>query len=367
MAFAFNFGAARPGGAATGATGTAHASSTGSARGGARELAFVRSRVRGPLDSSEGGSGGEGPVVDEAFVETVLFVANTRIRAINVARLEADAQEGLAAVAVGDGAGAGEDSIASSLQMQSDLIPGVYEGGLKVWECAADLSNYLIAQGGELRGKHVLEVGCGAGYPGIVAMARGAHVDFQDYNADVLLKVTMPNVSMNTSRDWIEDEVEDEPGAEAEEESKGKVKGKGVAQEGDRADADPSAPETKRVKSGDAGEEVPLAYVPRYFAGDWGALSELMGEREEFQYDLLLTSETIYEPASQARLYEFLKRRLRRPSGRVLLAAKTYYFGVGGGTRQFEALLRGEGLLASRVVYVCTEGVKREILELTWA
>ncbi|KOS14887.1 hypothetical protein Malapachy_1053 [Malassezia pachydermatis] len=54
----------------------------------------------------------------------------------------------------------------------SDLIPGVYEGGLKTWECALDLVAELQKQ--ELdtsknvswyAGKHIAELGCGTAIP----------------------------------------------------------------------------------------------------------------------------------------------------------------------------------------------------------
>lgn len=47
-----------------------------------------------------------------------------------------------------------------------------------------------------------------------------------------------------------------------------------------------------------------------------------------------------------------------------LVAAKTCYFGLGGGTRQFEASLEADGTFESRVVFVTDSGVQREILEL---
>ena len=49
----------------------------------------------------------------------------------------------------------------------SDLIPGVYEGGLKVWECAFDLVVYLANSDIHFSGKSVIELGCGAGLPAI--------------------------------------------------------------------------------------------------------------------------------------------------------------------------------------------------------
>lgn len=55
------------------------------------------------------------------------------------------------------------------LDETSDLISGVYEGGLKVWECSIDLCNYLsqdlshglLDQVCSTDGGSVLELGCG--------------------------------------------------------------------------------------------------------------------------------------------------------------------------------------------------------------
>lgn len=46
------------------------------------------------------------------------------------------------------------------LNAPSDLVPLVYEGGLKTWECSLDLATYLdsISSRFEVHGKRVLEV-----------------------------------------------------------------------------------------------------------------------------------------------------------------------------------------------------------------
>lgn len=47
------------------------------------------------------------------------------------------------------------------LEAPSDLVPGVYEGGLKTWECSLDLVSYLDGIGfssEDLRNKRILEV-----------------------------------------------------------------------------------------------------------------------------------------------------------------------------------------------------------------
>jgi len=55
----------------------------------------------------------------------------------------------------------------------SDLVPGKYEGGLKLWEGSLDLVKALNSDIKEgrllLESKRVLELGCGHGLPGIFA------------------------------------------------------------------------------------------------------------------------------------------------------------------------------------------------------
>ncbi|KAJ1948300.1 hypothetical protein EC988_005235, partial [Linderina pennispora] len=85
----------------------------------------------------------------------------------------------------------------------ADVIKGVYEGGLKTWECSIDLLNYLISEedGIEaLAGAQVLELGCGTALPSLHILKRvpTAQVCLQDYNKDVLELVTIPNVLANT-------------------------------------------------------------------------------------------------------------------------------------------------------------------------
>lgn len=157
---------------------------------------------------------------------------------------------------------------------KSDLVPGVYEGGFKVWEGSVDLVNYLVKEKVNLKGLRVIDLGCGHAFPGMHAAMEGAHVDLQDYNEEVINEVTMMNVIANL---------------------------KGVERQ------------------------------PRYFCGDWGSLASVTGSR---CYDVILTAETIYDTSATPRLITCI-HDLLKPDGVAYVAAKSYYFGVGGCTHDF--------------------------------
>ena len=85
-----------------------------------------------------------------------------------------------------------KDSADKEELQRSDLISGVYEGGLKVWECTLDMLQFISDKGADLvAGKRVLELGCGQGLPGIMCAKLGAaSVLLQDYNDEVIKGVT---------------------------------------------------------------------------------------------------------------------------------------------------------------------------------
>jgi hypothetical protein len=85
---------------------------------------------------------------------------------------------------------------------ESDLIPGIYGGGLKIWECTLDLMKFLIEQQQSLpsRDAKVLELGCGHGFPGVVAMTLGyQEITFLDLNVEVIQDATWPTIIANKS------------------------------------------------------------------------------------------------------------------------------------------------------------------------
>jgi len=197
----------------------------------------------------------------------------------------------------------------------SDLVPGKYEGGLKLWEGSLDLVKALNSDIKEdklsLEGKHVLELGCGHGLPGIFAGLKGADlIHFQDFNAEVLRCLTIPNVKVNLFKD------------------------------------SPEGTCTPRIVG--------------FFAGDWSEMDKLLlcGDAEQDRtasgdtegqmcngYDIILMAETVYALSSLPNLYRLIKKCLRYPGGVVYMAGKKHYFGVGGGTRQFLRLVEKDGAM----------------------
>lgn len=55
-----------------------------------------------------------------------------------------------------------------------------------LWHSALGLTEIMVERSDELRGKKVIELGCGLGLPGIAAVMLGAEVTFTDYVADAL-------------------------------------------------------------------------------------------------------------------------------------------------------------------------------------
>ncbi|VAI31811.1 unnamed protein product [Triticum turgidum subsp. durum] len=208
----------------------------------------------------------------------------------------------------------------------SDLVPGKYEGGLKLWEGSLDLVKTLNSDIKDdrllMEGKHVLELGCGHGLPGIYAGLKGAGlVHFQDFNAEVLRCLTIPNVKANLLK----------------ESSQGTFTSRSVG----------------------------------FYAGDWSEIDKLLLRGDAVQdkttnlhtenegcrgYDIILMAETVYALDSLPSLYRLVKKCLHYPSGVVYMAGKKHYFGVGGGTRQFLRLVREDGTMQSDLLAEVTDG-----------
>ncbi|CAI9771153.1 unnamed protein product [Fraxinus pennsylvanica] len=186
----------------------------------------------------------------------------------------------------------------------SDLVPGKYEGGLKLWEGSIDLIKALSSdmQDGKLSfgGKRILELGCGHGLPGIFACLKGAAtVHFQDFNAEVLQHLTIPNVKANIQK--------------------------------------------KSQYLTDVNECSSIEADTRFFA------------------------ETVYSISALPSLFKLIKKCGNRPHGVVYMAAKKHYFGVGGGSRRFISMVEKDGAFASSLVSEVADGSSnvREVWKLS--
>lgn len=227
----------------------------------------------------------------------------------------------------------GENVVSQSFSSHSDLITGVYEGGFKIWECTFDLLAYFKKAPVKFAGKKVLDLGCGSGLLGITALKGGAkEVHFQDYNSMVIDAVTSPNVAANCT---LEDEESD----------------------GDQ-------PDLKRSRKSKVAQELCKC---RFFSGEWSEFCELVltGEKVFEKYDLILTSETIYNPDYYGSLHQTFLRLLQK-NGRVLLASKAHYFGVGGGIHLFQKFVEERNVFETRTLEIIDEGLKRFLIEMTF-
>ncbi|CEO98971.1 protein-histidine N-methyltransferase [Plasmodiophora brassicae] len=190
----------------------------------------------------------------------------------------------------------------------SDLLPNVYEGGFKLWECAVDLVQYLQANAVDLSGMQVMDLGCGHGLPGIFALSHGAaRAVFQDLNASVLQHVTIPNASAN------------------------------------------------RCLRG-----------ARFLAGDWRDDRLVSAACADGQFDMVFSCDTLYSAATYPSLVRMIDRCLKR-DGIAFVAAKTYYFGVGGSVQAFlDTVNQADGALHGAVIATLEDGQSniREIVEI---
>ncbi|XP_067276938.1 histidine protein methyltransferase 1 homolog [Pseudorasbora parva] len=228
-----------------------------------------------------------------------------------------------------------EEILAKTLTQNSDLITGVYEGGLKIWECTYDLLEYIDDEGETFTGKRVLDLGCGAGLLGILALKRGAtKVDFQDYNSTVIEQLTVPNVFLNCEDD-------DDSADETEEKN--------------------SSPPSKRKALNASQKSLDCC---GFFSGDWNSFLTLMRNKTSLpKYDIIFTSETIYNTDYYSSLHSVFSDLLAE-DGIVYLATKSHYFGVGGGLHLFEKFVEQNKVFQIKYLKDVEQGLKRHVVSL---
>jgi len=261
-------------------------------------------------------------------------------------------------------------SALSFLDAPSDLVPGVYEGGLKTWECSLDLVGYLDglsdSRGSYFSGKRILEVGCGTGIPSEYILSclfsgdsnLNTHVHLQDYNASVLELITFPNIILA----WYMSPSSADYRASAEDAV-------------ERPPADPTVPGeltiTPSLKNAFTVSLTKLGISLAFFSGPWESLTTHF-QSGEAQHDIVLTSETIYRTEALPELIQLLHQACTDAEPLCLVAAKVLYFGVGGGVSEFVRTLGSNAMVdkgcSGRVetVWERKVGVGRKIMRIDW-
>ncbi|KAG8716999.1 hypothetical protein FRC08_008367 [Ceratobasidium sp. 394] len=288
----------------------------------------------------------------------------------------------------------------------SDLVPRVYEGGLKTWECSLDLAEYVVGSQSvirELRGKRIVELGCGTAMPTLSIIqkllnqsppgdsGRKTIIHVQDYNSSVLEYVTLPNIMLvwffskagepfratlpppspkwptkplpdisNLALDSVPEEEEDEDGpSDLPVITLPEVQSYDLTVPGDIG-LSPALCSAFFASLNRYNIEI------RFFSGPWDKFDTHSILSDANSYDLILTSETIYQPASLPSLVRLLRDATGTGDQSVcLVAAKLVYFGVGGGIEEFERALdedKVKGRMES--VWDHREGVGRSILRV---
>ncbi|CAL1708632.1 unnamed protein product [Somion occarium] len=286
------------------------------------------------------------------------------------------------------------------LEAPSDLVPGIYEGGLKTWECSLDLVTCLhdiLPEDTDLIGQRILELGCGTAVPSMYLLQRifslppqpseRTAIHLQDYNDLVFKLVTLPNLILT----WYMS-----PASTSFQESYMPTKND-ESDEDQLPLSDPSQPGelevSKEFVSAFRKSLTDYGIELRFFAGSWQTfdLSKTGGK-----YDVVLTSETIYRTDSLPSLIELMRNaciglpssdkdedeslaRLSEarlsisPSGGhtsylCLVAAKLVYFGVGGGVTGFIRAVEGDEVNKGSVetIWERKEGVKRCVMKVSW-
>lgn len=111
----------------------------------------------------------------------------------------------------------------------------------------------------------------------------------------------------------------------------------------------------------------------KFFCGPWHAW-----KLSEEGYDIVVTSETVYEPESLPSLCQVLTTAAKGGKDAVpppasaegdsnitLVACKRVYFGVGGGEHAFKECIAEKGA-SVREVWRSGKGVDRTVLKVTW-
>lgn len=239
-----------------------------------------------------------------------------------------------------------------------DVRKNVYEGGFKLWECSYDLVDKIqeLYENKEIeKYKCLLELGCGTALPTcylLMLMLRSecrpqpASLIFSDFNVEVLRLVTLPNILIHYASTLTPETLNELLDTE-------------VPLNNDEILLTPAL--LKKFTSNLAEKGLKIEFI----SGAWG--HEFLNLVAPFSPDLVLTSETIYSPESIPLVLMLLVNLFSKLTAYLgLVAAKQYYFGVGGSVKAFLDDLHSKMPETMKVETISDSLglLKREVLQL---
>ncbi|GIX64001.1 histidine protein methyltransferase 1 homolog [Babesia caballi] len=261
----------------------------------------------------------------------------------------------------------------------STVKVGEYEGGFAIWESTWFLAGFLQTELQRREGVFAVDLGCGNGVCGVLALQKGYNVLFQDLNWEVLEESVTPNCLLNTHFQALKDfrearmRIDADIAGSASDHSKPtqnrKLSKAAMASStsqtaGDgmidcevtltvrEADAHRHAVVTDIIIGGDslyAGMcDLSNAERPASMNANEGSIELLACTWEEMaelsatviphrrqKCDLIVASECLYRTECYPAIAAVLEAYLTPSSGVAYIATKRLYFGMDGGSFEF--------------------------------
>lgn len=209
-----------------------------------------------------------------------------------------------------------------------DLRKNVYEGGFKLWECSYDLVDELEKQlkAGDLaQYTSFLELGCGTSLPTcylLTQMFLNPELSkekftfvLSDFNHEVLRLVTVPNLIVHWASTLLPEKLYELVGPDVTLNNDELLLSRNLLDEFQN-----------QLKQ----RNIELAFI----SGLWG--SQFCSIALAYSPQLILTSETIYSLDTIPVVIDVLLQLFASTNKYLaLVAAKSYYFGVGGSIKEF--------------------------------
>lgn len=206
-----------------------------------------------------------------------------------------------------------------------DLRKGVYEGGFKLWECSYDLVDELARMfaANEIASfSSFLELGSGTSLPSCYLLMQlfstnhtNVKLVLSDFNYEVLRLVTVPNLIIHWASTLLPENLASFMDPE-------------IPLRNDELLLTPSL--LAEFESQLAQRKIEISLI----SGSWGP--DFVALADQFRPDVILSSETIYSLDTLPIVLDTLLRLLHEKKNYLaLIAAKYYYFGVGGSIKEF--------------------------------